>query len=131
MIGDIAVLTVHDIYRLFIVSLRSLNWSFIMEAILWRMWRHVITWPLSSLKCIDQRSGRFQKVIINKMGVLGGYFQLRQCLVYLMTKSNKIEKNIFCVICPLTNPPTMQLHFPLYDKLTIYLYLFILMSKIA
>jgi hypothetical protein len=48
-----------------------------MEAILWRMWRHVITWPLSSLKCIGQRSRRFQKVIINKMGVLGGYFQLR------------------------------------------------------
>jgi hypothetical protein len=34
----------------------------------------------SSLKCIGQRSRRFQKVIINKMGVLGGYFQLRQCL---------------------------------------------------
>jgi hypothetical protein len=56
------------------------SWSFIMEAILWRMWRHVITWPLSSLKCIGQRSRRLQKVIINKMGVLGGYFQLRQCL---------------------------------------------------
>jgi hypothetical protein len=56
------------------------SWSFIMETILWRMWRHAITWPLSSLKCIGQRSGRFQKVIINKMGVLGGYFQLRQCL---------------------------------------------------
>jgi hypothetical protein len=36
------------------------SWSFIMEAILWRMWRHVITWPLSSLKGIGQRSGRFQ-----------------------------------------------------------------------
>ena len=56
------------------------SWSFIMEAILWRMWHHVITWPLSSLKCIGQRSGRFQKIIINKMGVLGGYFQIRQCL---------------------------------------------------
>jgi hypothetical protein len=32
------------------------------------------------VKCIGQRSGQFQKVIINKMGVLGGYFQLRQCL---------------------------------------------------
>jgi hypothetical protein len=74
-----------------------------MEAILWHMWRHVITWPLSSLKCIGQRLRRFQKVIINKMGVLGGYFQLRQCfIVYLMTKSNKIEKIIFCVMCPLT-----------------------------
>ena len=56
------------------------TWSFIMEAILWRMWRHVITWPLSSLKCIGQRSRQFQKVIIIKMGFLGGYFQLRQFL---------------------------------------------------
>jgi len=35
------------------------------------------------------------------------------------------------IVQSLTNPPTMQLHFPLYDKLIIYLYLFILMSKIA
>ena len=56
------------------------SWSFIMEAILWRMWRHVITWPLSSLKCIGQRLRQFQKVIIIKMGFLGGYFQLRQFL---------------------------------------------------
>jgi hypothetical protein len=69
----------------------------------WRMWRHVITWPLSSLKCIGQRSGRFQKVIINKMGVLGGLFSIKTMfIVYLMTKSNKIEKFICCVICPLS-----------------------------
>jgi hypothetical protein len=78
------------------------SWSFIMEAILWRMWRHVITWPLSSLKCIGQRLGRFQKVIINKNGRPRGLFSIKTMfIVYLMTKSNKIEKFIFCVISPL------------------------------
>jgi hypothetical protein len=62
MIGNIAVVTVHDMYRC-LLSHFDRSWSFIMEAILWRMWRHVITWPLSSLKCIGQRLGRFQKVI--------------------------------------------------------------------
>ena len=69
------------------------SWSFIMEAILWRMWRHVITWPLSSLKCIGQRLGRFQKVIINKNGRPRGLFSIKTMfIVYLMTKSNKVEK---------------------------------------
>jgi hypothetical protein len=91
MIGDIAVITVHDIYRLFTVSLRSLNWSFIMEAILWRMWRHVITWPLSSLKCIGQRSRRFQNRYSRKFPSSGQTNQHR--LVRFCLFVNNIKKN--------------------------------------
>jgi hypothetical protein len=51
---------------------------------------------LSSLKCIGQRLGRFQKVIINKNGRPRGLFSIKTMfIVYLMTKSNKIEKFIF------------------------------------
>jgi hypothetical protein len=76
------------------------SWSFIMEAILWRVWRHVITWPLSSLKCIGQRSGRFQKVIINKSARPRGLLDNVYSLFNDQIKQN--WENYFCVISPLT-----------------------------